>query len=263
MDKNERNERGWLSGTIRQGRSIAALLPIMAVVFVAYLVIGLAMPVLPLHVHQGLGLSTFVVGTRRRKPVRGDADLAGLGGPPGRYTGRKTCGRHWPFSRSRSRAPLSFVAAVCRHSGDVGRDPATGPRGARRGGELHRRGRTRLGARARRTEEYWHRPGADRNGNVRRLRGRRAGGHCALCLLRLCGDCTHDDVGSALHSVARRATSLCRAKASNSPCVRKRNRCRLGAGAWSGARKRRFSARSRRSSCCCLHNMAGTGLGSR
>ena len=62
MDKNERNERGWLSGTIRQGRSIAALLPIMAVVFVAYLVIGLAMPVLPLHVHQGLGLSTFVVG---------------------------------------------------------------------------------------------------------------------------------------------------------------------------------------------------------
>jgi Major Facilitator Superfamily len=34
----------------------------MAVVFVAYLVIGLAMPVLPLHVHQALGLSTFVVG---------------------------------------------------------------------------------------------------------------------------------------------------------------------------------------------------------
>jgi hypothetical protein len=39
-----------------------ALLPIMAVVFIAYLVIGLVMPVLPLHVHQGLGLSTFVVG---------------------------------------------------------------------------------------------------------------------------------------------------------------------------------------------------------
>ncbi len=41
---------------------MAALLPIMAVVFVVYLIIGLAMPVLPLHVHQGLGLSTFVVG---------------------------------------------------------------------------------------------------------------------------------------------------------------------------------------------------------
>lgn len=41
---------------------VAALLPIIGVVLVAYLVIGLAMPVLPLHVHEGLGLSTFVVG---------------------------------------------------------------------------------------------------------------------------------------------------------------------------------------------------------
>src|SRR5437773_11163406 len=41
---------------------VTALLPIMAAVFVAYLVIGVAMPVLPLHVHQGLGLGTFVVG---------------------------------------------------------------------------------------------------------------------------------------------------------------------------------------------------------
>ena len=42
--------------------SVADLLPIMGTVFVAFLVIGVAMPVLPLHVHQGLGLSTFVVG---------------------------------------------------------------------------------------------------------------------------------------------------------------------------------------------------------
>ncbi len=41
---------------------IVALLPIMAVVLVAFLVIGLALPVLPLHVHQGLGLGAFVVG---------------------------------------------------------------------------------------------------------------------------------------------------------------------------------------------------------
>ena len=40
----------------------AALLPIIAVVFIAFLVIGLALPVLPLHVHQDLGLGTFVVG---------------------------------------------------------------------------------------------------------------------------------------------------------------------------------------------------------
>ena len=42
--------------------SVTALLPVMAVVLVAFLVIGFALPVLPLHVHQGLGLSTFVVG---------------------------------------------------------------------------------------------------------------------------------------------------------------------------------------------------------
>src|SRR5260221_2188311 len=42
--------------------SVAALLPIIGVVFIAFLIVGLAMPVLPLHVHQGLGLSTFVVG---------------------------------------------------------------------------------------------------------------------------------------------------------------------------------------------------------
>src|SRR4051794_8447260 len=40
----------------------AALLPIMTIVFIAFLIIGMALPVLPLHVHQGLGLSTFVVG---------------------------------------------------------------------------------------------------------------------------------------------------------------------------------------------------------
>jgi MFS family permease len=34
----------------------------MAAVFIAFVVIGLAMPVLPLHVHQGLGLGTFLVG---------------------------------------------------------------------------------------------------------------------------------------------------------------------------------------------------------
>src|SRR5690242_19580800 len=38
------------------------LLAIMGVVFVACLVIGAAMPVLPLHVHDGLGFGTFMVG---------------------------------------------------------------------------------------------------------------------------------------------------------------------------------------------------------
>lgn len=38
------------------------LLPIMAVVAMAFLIIGLVLSVLPLHVHLGLGLRTFVVG---------------------------------------------------------------------------------------------------------------------------------------------------------------------------------------------------------
>jgi MFS family permease len=43
-------------------RVIITLLPLMGAVFVAFLVIGAALPVLPLHVHQGLGFGTFMVG---------------------------------------------------------------------------------------------------------------------------------------------------------------------------------------------------------
>lgn len=43
-------------------QSVAALMPIMAVVLIAFLVIGIALPVLPLHVHQGLGFGAFIVG---------------------------------------------------------------------------------------------------------------------------------------------------------------------------------------------------------
>lgn len=46
-----------------QSRStVTALSPILAAVFVAFLVIGTALPVLPLQVHQGLGFGTFMVG---------------------------------------------------------------------------------------------------------------------------------------------------------------------------------------------------------
>nr|WP_244625626.1 arabinose transporter [Methylobacterium mesophilicum] len=39
-----------------------ALMPLLAVVFVAFLVIGIALPVLPLHVHDGLGYGPAMVG---------------------------------------------------------------------------------------------------------------------------------------------------------------------------------------------------------
>jgi MFS family permease len=48
--------------TVTRPSVTSALLPIMSVVFIGFLIIGMALPVLPLHVHQGLGLSTFVVG---------------------------------------------------------------------------------------------------------------------------------------------------------------------------------------------------------
>jgi hypothetical protein len=38
------------------------LLPIMAAVLAGFLIIGLALPVLPIHVHHALGFSSFVVG---------------------------------------------------------------------------------------------------------------------------------------------------------------------------------------------------------
>lgn len=40
----------------------ARLAPLMAIVLVAFVVIGMALPVLPLHVHNGLGFSAIVVG---------------------------------------------------------------------------------------------------------------------------------------------------------------------------------------------------------
>lgn len=62
MDEYDDHDLGPLRRTVHQRRSGAALLPIMGAVLVAFLVIGVAMPVLPLHVHTGLGLGTFFVG---------------------------------------------------------------------------------------------------------------------------------------------------------------------------------------------------------
>jgi hypothetical protein len=50
------------TNTSPEQESSAPLLPVMGAVFVAFLVIGMAIPVLPVHVHEGLSLGTFVVG---------------------------------------------------------------------------------------------------------------------------------------------------------------------------------------------------------
>ena len=60
--KNAEHGHRAVGVTVADSHSMTAVLPIMGMVSVAFLVIGLALPVLPLHVHRGLGLSTFVVG---------------------------------------------------------------------------------------------------------------------------------------------------------------------------------------------------------
>src|SRR3954453_734677 len=77
----------------------AALLPIMTVVFIGFLIIGMALPVLPLHVHQGLGLSTFVVGL-----VTGSQFVAAL-------ISRVWSG-HYADSRGAKRAVLAGLLAA-------------------------------------------------------------------------------------------------------------------------------------------------------
>jgi MFS family permease len=62
MYRNPEVEQVLLRPIIPQNRSVAVLIPIMVVVLIGFLIIGLALPVLPLHVHHGLGLSAFVVG---------------------------------------------------------------------------------------------------------------------------------------------------------------------------------------------------------
>jgi MFS family permease len=60
--KMSEHHKSRASNTSPAQAGLAALLPIMGAVFVAFLVIGMGMPVLPLYVHQGLGLGTFLVG---------------------------------------------------------------------------------------------------------------------------------------------------------------------------------------------------------
>src|SRR5213592_4104046 len=50
------------SAQITTGNLITILLPIMGAVFAGFLVTGIAMPVLPIHVHDRLGFGTFIVG---------------------------------------------------------------------------------------------------------------------------------------------------------------------------------------------------------
>ncbi|OAF03667.1 MFS transporter [Bradyrhizobium centrolobii] len=122
-----------MSAIVANGERSAALmlLPIMCVVFVAFLVIGFALPVLPLHVHDGLGFGTFVVGL-----VAGSQFAASLISRPwaGHYSDRRgakrgvvggllaaaTSGLLYLLSLVLSGAPLVSVAVLLLGRGLLG-----------------------------------------------------------------------------------------------------------------------------------------------
>jgi len=84
-------------------RSFAAgLWPIAAVVFIAFFIIGMAMPVLPLHLHDRLGMGTLVVGI-----VAGSQFGAAL---VSRFVAGHHADRHGP-KRAVSRGLMAAVAA--------------------------------------------------------------------------------------------------------------------------------------------------------
>jgi MFS family permease len=59
---NESSDATGSPRAVGERRPFAMLVPIMVVVLSAFLIIGVALPVLPLHVNRGLGLGAFVVG---------------------------------------------------------------------------------------------------------------------------------------------------------------------------------------------------------
>ena len=144
----------------------SALLPIMAVVFIGFLIIGMALPVLPLHVHQGLGLSTFVVGLVSRQPVSGLAHLAGLVGHYADSARRQARRRRGFAGIGRRRSALSLVASLCRGTGFFRLDSSAWPRAPRRSGKPHHYRWRQLGTGARRSSKRRKSHRLDRHGDV-------------------------------------------------------------------------------------------------
>jgi MFS family permease len=155
------------------------LLPIMAVVFVAFLVIGVAMPVLPLHVHNGLGLGTFVVGL-----VAGSQFAASLVSRPwaGHFSDSRgakrgvvvglvaaaAAGLLYLLSLAFTAAPLASVTVLLLGRGLLGAAESFIITAAAHRSAKHGQGHCLGGF-----------------GDVRGFRHRRAGWLCALCGIRL------------------------------------------------------------------------------
>jgi 4-carboxymuconolactone decarboxylase len=88
-------------------------------VFTAYLVIGIAMPVLPLHVHQGLGLGTFVAGL-----VAGSQFGASL---ISRFWAGHVADSRGAWANAMSAVPIAKNVFAARKIGTDQLPPASGP----------------------------------------------------------------------------------------------------------------------------------------
>ena len=130
------NAQGAVQRRAEDGRGSIALFPIMAAVFVAFLVIGMAMPVLPLHVHEGLALSTFIVGLVAGTQF-GAAILSRVWA--GRYadaSGAKRAVIVGLLIPGYERARLSRFAVLRCQAFALGGDSTARPRAGRRGRKL-------------------------------------------------------------------------------------------------------------------------------
>jgi hypothetical protein len=89
----------------------------MAVVLIAFLIIGLALPVLPLHVHQDLGFGAFIVGLVTGSQF-GASLLSRVSAPLRRQAGGQARGRRRPPDGHRGWAPLRprFISSAPRTS---------------------------------------------------------------------------------------------------------------------------------------------------
>ena len=221
----------------------ASLLPIMGAVFVAFLVIGVAMPVLPLYVHDGLGFGTFVVGL-----VAGSQFAASLISRPwaGHYSdGRGAKRAVFAGLLAASASGLLYFVRSCSaaRSGGIGRRVAARAGRAWRSGELHHHCRGQLGTGGRRSPEHreGHRLGRVRD--VRGLRDRSAGRLRALRRLRFRRDRGRHGAGSSRHIAAHRTASGRRARAARPLIVRRSVRIGVGTGSRLGVRQRRLRRR--------------------
>ena len=220
--------------------AVAALLPIMGVVLVAFLVIGMALPVLPLHVHQDLGFGAFVVGL-----VTGSQFVAALASRvwSGHFSDRKgakrammaglltavTGGLLYFMSLQFTARPGIRVSILLLGRALLGGAESFIITGGVIWG-LVLAGERNAGAR--------HCTG--RYGNVRCACGRCAARHRALSRRRLCRNRRRNDAAAACHNCARRRTGAGHAAARRTLGIAQGRRRGLDAEVWLGVQQHRL-----------------------